>query len=116
MGLGLLRSDKDGYHFTAEGVRFLRKWLPERRQVTDVTGPVRSDGLSQESGGAEPLPSRTGGDMSDIGDLEKSAPNLQEKLDVALKIFPLNPNILSVKTNSNLRAKCQKNVHAYSIS
>jgi hypothetical protein len=27
-GLGLLRSDMDGYHFTAKGVRFLKQWLP----------------------------------------------------------------------------------------
>jgi hypothetical protein len=26
-GLGLLRSDKDGYHFTAKGVRFFKRWL-----------------------------------------------------------------------------------------
>jgi hypothetical protein len=75
-GLGLLRSDKDGYHFTAKGVRFLRRWLPERTQVTDVTdvtGHVRADGLSPESDGAEPLPSRVGGNMSNIGNLKKPA-------------------------------------------
>jgi len=30
-GLQLLRSDKNGYSFTAKGVRFVRRWLLERR-------------------------------------------------------------------------------------
>ncbi len=76
-GLGLLRSDKDGYHFTAKGVRFLRRWLPERKQVTDVTdvtGPVRAGGLSSGPVSSAGVGSRTGGNMSNIGNLEKPAP------------------------------------------
>jgi hypothetical protein len=71
-GLGLIRSDKDGYRFTAKGVRFLRKWLPKRQvtDVTDVTSSMRSDGLSLESFGVETPPSRVGGNMSNIGNSE----------------------------------------------
>jgi len=76
-GLGILRSDKNGYHFTAKGVRFLRRWLPERTQVTDVTdvtGPVRTKGLTPALDEFEPLLSRTGGNMNNIDNLKKPAP------------------------------------------
>lgn len=32
-GLQLLRSDKNGYSFTAKGVRFVRRWFKERREL-----------------------------------------------------------------------------------
>ena len=31
-GLGLLRSDREGYSFAAKGVRFIRRWLPRRKR------------------------------------------------------------------------------------
>ena len=77
-GLGILRSDKDGYHFTAKGVRFLRRWLPERRQVTDVTdatGLGRTKDLPQESGEVKTLGSPPGGLIGRIGRLDKPTPD-----------------------------------------
>jgi ribosomal protein L37AE/L43A len=36
-GVGLLKSDKDGYHFTAKGVRFFRKWFQGGFDLTHLT-------------------------------------------------------------------------------
>ena len=36
-GLGLLRSDKNGYRFTAKGVRFFKRWLQQRASLTHLT-------------------------------------------------------------------------------
>ena len=53
-GLQLLRSGKDGYHFTAKGVRFFKRWLPElsteRPGTKDVIEKLRAqyDDLTEE--------------------------------------------------------------------
>lgn len=87
-GLGILRSDKDGYHFTAKGVRFLRRWLPERRpvpHVPDVPTPGRTKGY-ERGGGIESIysvdskgvSSPPGRDMRDIGDKGRPAPDEEQ--------------------------------------
>lgn len=81
-GLGILRSDKDGYHFTAKGVRFLRRWLPSMRQVTDVTH--------------DPSPVREKGSVGEFPIDEK--PNLKENLEKVLNIFQEEGKEQSEKT------------------
>jgi len=46
-GLGLLKSDKDGYHFTAKGVRFFRKWFGENSNPLDPLHPTTFEGHRQ---------------------------------------------------------------------
>ena len=95
-GLGLLRSDKDGYHFTAKGVRFFKRWFNEDHvpHVPDVPtseGHTHSENEKREKekpkGGVTPKsgnqsnrgPSKQkvgltpeSGDMGDIGDMEST--------------------------------------------
>ena len=42
-GLQLLRSDKDGYHFTAKGVRFFKRWFTERMAPSMPSIPPLSE-------------------------------------------------------------------------
>jgi len=48
---GLLRSDMQGYHFTAKGVRFFKRWLPE----FDASDASNASSL-QARGGVQPEP------------------------------------------------------------
>jgi len=54
-GLGLLKSDKEGYHFTAKGVRFFKKWFLELSQITHLTDLTTFEG--QRGSGANGKPS-----------------------------------------------------------
>lgn len=72
-GLGLLRSDREGYGFTPKGVQFVKRWLVHVPQVPDV--PV-SEGQTP-SGHVENVERDTrlspeSGDMRDFGDMDKA--------------------------------------------
>ena len=92
-GLGLLRSDKDGYHFTAKGVRFFKRWFNEdhvphvpdvptsegqahsgneeekpKGGLTPKSGNQSNRGASKQKLGLTP----ESGDMGDIGDMEST--------------------------------------------
>jgi DNA-binding transcriptional ArsR family regulator len=67
-GLGLLRSDKDGYSFTAKGVMFVKRWL---NRVPEVPNVSTSKGQTPSEGGAKTsLPSKSG-DIKDIRDMDR---------------------------------------------
>jgi hypothetical protein len=73
-GLGLIRSDKDGYHFTARGVRFFKRWFKERSlgdsRVPDVPDDTTSEGhtLSHQSKPVDTYVTPESGDNEDIED------------------------------------------------
>jgi hypothetical protein len=57
-GLGLLKSDKQGYHFTAKGVRFFRKWSLELSPITDITQVTTFEGQRVSGADGKPGPKR----------------------------------------------------------
>lgn len=98
-GLGLLRSDQGGYHFTAKGVRFFKRWFNEDHvpHVPDVPtseGQAHSgnekekpkEGLTPKSGNQSnrgPSKEKVGltpesGDMGDIGDMDEEHVTLED--------------------------------------
>jgi len=40
-GLDLLKSDKDGYHFTGKGVRFFRRWMREWESISGTQNKLK---------------------------------------------------------------------------
>jgi len=66
-GLGLLKSDRDGYHFTAKGVRFFRRWFSETAPITEIT--QITDFKGQRGVGAEVSIGPEGGVTPKIGKL-----------------------------------------------
>ncbi len=85
-GLELLRSDKDGYHFTAKGVRFFRRWLPENAQITEVTHVTTFRGQRGIQNGKEPNPeggvTPETGDINDMSDFERAYQALRHKFQL----------------------------------
>lgn len=72
-GLGLLRSDKDGYHFTAKGVRFFKRWF-KKHHVPNAPDVPTSEGQRQfeidSTSKQEASLTPESGDMRGIGDME----------------------------------------------
>jgi DNA-binding transcriptional ArsR family regulator len=66
-GLGLLRSDKEGYSFTAKGVMFVKRWLEHVPEVPDVSA---SGGQTPSEGAPKTSLSPESGDIEGIGDME----------------------------------------------
>lgn len=69
-GLQLLRSDREGYHFTAKGVRFFKRWFTERMvspmsSMSPISGvkPSEKEKDEDHSGGVSPK-------IGDIGDIK----------------------------------------------
>lgn len=52
-GLELLKSDKEGYHFTAKGVRFFKRWFQEQAQITHLTDLTTFEGHRRVEGSEE---------------------------------------------------------------
>jgi hypothetical protein len=105
-GLGVLRSDMDGYHFTAKGVRFLKRWFNGRVAVPNVPNVPTSEGHRQISVDGTmvfekaavspevPVTPKTG-DMRDIKDMKNETVHGQESEAGSGTVQP--PIIFSVK-------------------
>ncbi len=90
-GLGLLRSDMEGYHFTARGVRFFKRWL----HVPNVPGAPGSNGKGTQLEGVSV--SKTGG-IRDTGDIKQdSQPAGNRGLGVGVSSWTENPPLLHPK-------------------
>jgi len=84
-GLGLLRSSKEGYHFTAKGVRFFRRWfganrVPDVPHVSTSEGQRHIDSLFQHGEECKVGVTPKSGDIKGIGD---SSPSVQEAIEYA---------------------------------
>jgi hypothetical protein len=66
-GLGLLRSDKDGYSFTPKGVKFVKQWLVHVSEVPDV--PTFEGETEKNTSNTCVTPKS--GDMRDSRDMSK---------------------------------------------
>ncbi|PUA32958.1 MAG: hypothetical protein B9J98_03480 [Candidatus Terraquivivens tikiterensis] len=77
-GLGLLRSDKDGYRFTAKGVRFFKRWLQELPSIAHVGHAAT---LRGQGGIWDECPAPQGGlspKSADIADMSDRKPQVLE--------------------------------------
>jgi hypothetical protein len=84
-GLGLLRSDKEGYHFTAKGVRFFKRWLVD---VPDVLNDPTFEGKPPSGDPALALKTGDNKDMKDIKNASSLTPGqVVELKERALRCF-----------------------------
>lgn len=73
-GLGLLRSDKDGYHFTAKGVRFFKRWFPQQASLTHLTHHTGFEGHTHFEGEKKPRKASLTPESGMIGKISNREP------------------------------------------